>query len=72
MSRRKVDRRPGKQRASAHWRENKMVDGFVTNGCNATRTLRREEVLDAISDVSPGAAKYFHLLPQPEEAGSSG
>jgi len=49
-----------------------MVDGFVTNGCNATRTLRREEVLDAISDVSPGAAKYFHLLPQPEEAGSSG
>jgi len=49
-----------------------MVDGFVTNVDNATRTLRREEVLDAISDFSPEAAKYFHLLPQPEEAGSSG
>jgi hypothetical protein len=42
------------------------------------RTLRRfphatrEDVLNAIRDVRPEAAKYFHLLPQPEEAGRNG
>jgi len=34
--------------------------------------MTREEVLEIIRDVRPEAAKYFHLLNQPEEARPNG
>jgi hypothetical protein len=66
VSKPRIDPETGKPALTP--RENKMVDGFVASGGNATR----EEVLDAISDVRHEAARYFYLLPKPKEAGSNG
>jgi hypothetical protein len=63
MAKRRIDPEAGKPALTS--RENKMADGFVTSGGDATRAA-------AISDLRPEAARHFHLLPQPKEARSTG
>jgi hypothetical protein len=46
----------------------KLVESSLRKFPDATR----EEILESIRDVMPEAARYFHLLPQPEEADSNG
>ena len=53
MSRRKVDPETGEPALT--WRENKMIDGFVSNGGNASQ---------AALDARPELARYVHQLRQ--------